>query len=183
MSAPVFIEEVSPANSRAELRAVAMLAAGIALAWAIGIGVRRTVPVEPALASHQRSAFTELNAQEQGLYGDLRAAAEEIRALYAELGAWPEPAVLAAQAVPPFVADAGWAQRGRHAWRRLDAHSPTHVVYWGKADAGEWALVLSGDTVAVWRRASKPDGALPQAIPEMLALDSWVELVPRKAGS
>jgi len=182
MTVPGFIQEIPPAGSRGETRAVALLAVLIVAVWVVGIAFRRTAPPDRTLASHQRSAFDVLIGPEQGLFNDLRAAAEEIRALQREGGSWPEPAVLAGLAVPPFTLDAASTQRGRHRWQRLDAHSPTHAVYWGRSDTSEWALVISGDTAVVWRRAPKPDGALPQAIPEMLALDSWVELVPRKAG-
>ncbi len=179
---PATIETIAPAEGNAERRGVALLAAAILVLWVAGLTARRGAAEAPALASHQRSAFATLDATAQGLFGDLRAAADEIRARHREAGAWPEPAALAADAVAPFAADAAWVRRGRHAWQRLDAHGPTHAVYWGRAAADEWALVLSGDATAVWRRAPKPGGAIPQAIPEMLALDGWLELVPRKAG-
>jgi hypothetical protein len=173
--------EISPADGRGERRAVALLALGIFALWAVGIVARRVAPAAPALASHQRSAFAALDARDQGLFNDLRAAAEEIRARHTPAAGWPEPATLAAEAVPPFAPDAVWAQRGRLVWQRLDAHGPTHSVYWGRNATVEWALVLSGEATTVWRRAPKPDGAIPQAIPEMLVLDGWIEFVARKA--
>ena len=182
MTAHIQTQEIAPAHGRRELRGVVSVAVVILLAWAGGIAVRQLKPGSPPLASHQQSAFAGLSALDQGLFSDLRSAAAEIRALQTLHQAWPEPAALAADAIPPFVADAVWAQRGRLGWRRMDAHAPTHAVYWGRAAADEWALVLSGDATAVWRRAPKPGGAIPQAIPEMLALDGWLELVPRKAG-
>lgn len=177
------VQTIEPADGRGEVRGVAILVGVIVALWIMGVGLRARGPGETALASHQRSAFATLDAREQGLFNDLRAAEPEIRALYKELQAWPEPALLAEQSVPPFARDAAWMQRGKHAWQRLDAHSPTHAVYWGKNDNEEWALVLSGETATVWRRAAKPDGAIPQAIPEMLVLDSWVEFIARKAKS
>lgn len=179
MSAVPHIQEVLPAQGRAETRGVVALASFIFVLWGGGVVVRRGSDSPPALASYQQSAFTALDAREQGLFNDLRAAADEIRALHTEAQGWPEPAILAAEAIPPFVADAVWKQRGRHGWARLDAHSPSHAVYWGKNDVEEWALVLSGESATVWRRQAKPDGAIPQAIPEMLILDDWQEFVPR----
>lgn len=183
MAANIQSQEVIPAHGRSELRGVACVALAILLAWAGGIALRRIKPMTPPLASHQQSAFEALSAQDQGLFNDLRSAAEEVRALHAQNKAWPEPVALAAESIPPFTQDAVWMQRGRLAWQRLDAHAPTHAVYWGKNARVEWALVLSGESATVWRRAPKPDGAIPQAIPEMLVLDSWTEFVPRNPKS
>ena len=180
---PVYVQEIPPATAHGETRAV-VAAAGLLLAgWIGGVAWLRSGPEAPPLAPHQAAAFETLDARALGIFSDLHAAAAEIRAALGDGTVWLEPAELAAQAVPPFVPDAAWAVRGRHTWQRLDAHSPTHAVYWGRGAAEEWALVLSGESAAVWRRPPKPDGALPQAIPEMLALDGWVELVPRRAGT
>jgi len=183
MTAHAHSQEIVPATGRAEVRGVTCVAVAILLAWGGGIALRRIKPSPPPLASYQQSAFATLSAQDQGLFGDLRAAAEEIRALQMQNKSWPEPAALAAESMPPFVEDVVWIQRGRLAWQRLDAHAPTHAVYWGRNAVIEWALVISGDSVAVWRRPYKPDGAIPQAIPEMLVLDDWTEFVPRHAPS
>jgi hypothetical protein len=162
-----------------------VLAAGVSIAvlWGAGVAWRRATPPAQALASFQASAFVGLDARAQGIFSDLQAAEAEIRALQRETSEWPEPNALAASGVPPFVGDAAWAARGRHSWQRLDAHSPTHAVYWGRNATEEWALVLSGESAAVWRREAKPEGAIPQAIPEMLVLDGWTEFVPRRAGT
>jgi len=183
MAAHVQTQEIAPAHGRRELRGVVSAAVVILLAWAGGIAARQLKPGSPPLASHQQPAFTGLSALDQGLFNDLRSAAAEIRALQAQHQAWPEPAALAADAIPPFVADAVSKQRGGLAWRRMDAHAPTHAVYWGSNDTVEWALVLSGESTAVWRRPAKPDGAIPQAIPDLLVLDGWTEFVPRHATS
>ena len=183
MTVNVQSQEIVPAHGRGELRGVVGVALIILLAWAGGIAVRQLRPGSSPLASHQQSAFAGLSALDQGLFNDLRSAAAEIRALQALHQAWPEPTALAADAIPPFVADAVSARRGPLAWRRMDAHAPTHAVYWGRNDAVEWALVLSGESTAVWRRPVKPDGAIPQAIPDLLVLDGWTEFVPRHATS
>lgn len=173
------VQEIPSAQGRGELRGVLLLAAAIGVAWAGGVVARREAPEILAAESFQRYAFSALDAREQGIFNDLLAAVPDIRAEHDALKAWPEPAALAALALPPFVQDAVWTRRGRHEWQRLDAHSPTHAVYWGRTDAEEWALVLSGETAAVWRRPAKPDGAIPQAIPELLVLDSWIQFLPR----
>lgn len=183
MAAHVQTQEIAPAHGRRELRGVVSAAVVILLAWAGGIAARQLKPGSPPLASHQQPAFTGLSALDQGLFNDLRSAAAEIRALQVQHQAWPEPTALAADAIPPFVADAVSKQRGGLAWRRMDAHAPTHAVYWGRNDTIEWALVLSGESTAVWRRPAKPDGAIPQAIPDLLVLDGWTEFVPRHATS
>jgi hypothetical protein len=183
MAAETHVQEVPPAHGRGELRGVLLLAAAIGLAWAGGLAARREAPEAAAPESFQRYAFSALGAREQGLFTDLLAAVPEIRAEHDQRKAWPEPAALAELALPPFVNDAVWIQRGRHAWQRLDAHSPTHAVYWGKTSAEEWALVLSGETAAVWGRPAKPEGAIPQAIPELLVLDGWVQFLPRNPRS
>ena len=179
MATQLQTQEIAPANGRNEMRGVACAALVILLAWAGGLGARRVQPGVSPLASHQQSAFAALSALDQGLFSDLRSAAEEIRALQTQQKSWPETAALAAESIPPFVEDAVWVQRGRLIWRRMDAHAPTHAVYWGRNAEVEWALVLSGESTAVWRRPLKADGAIPQAIPEMLVLDGWTEFVPR----
>jgi hypothetical protein len=35
----------------------------------------------------------------------------------------------------------------------------------------------------VWGRPAKPEGAIPQAIPELLVLDGWVQFLPRNPRS
>lgn len=181
MTTGAHLQEVAAADGRGERRGVMLAAAVLLLAWAAGVGLRPWRPAGTELAAHQVSAFDVLTPLEQGLFNDLRAAADEIRVRQRQEQAWPEPAALAAEAIPPFTPDAAWAQRGRLAWRRLDAHAPTHAVYWGRNPASEWALVLTVDAAAVWRRTPREDSAIPQAIPEMLVLDGWQELVPRAA--
>lgn len=128
-----------------------LLAAGLILATATAaVGLRPAPEAEAALAPHQIDSRTALTAAEQGLHADLKMAAAEIAALRkaggTSSGRAPSPAELAAQALPPFAADASAAARGGHAWTLAEAGGT--VAYAGlSADpgiAGSLVLLLDG---------------------------------------
>lgn len=133
-----------------------LLAAGLILATATAaVGLRPAPDAEAALAPHRIDSRTALTAAEQGLHADLKMAAAEIAAEIAALrkadgtsnGRAPSPAELAAQALPPFAADASAAARGGHAWTLVESGGT--VAYAGlSADpgtAGSLVLLLDGD--------------------------------------
>jgi len=124
-----------------------LLAAGLILATATAaVGLRPAPEAEAAMAPHQLDSRTALTAAEQGLYADLRMAADEIAALRKSDGRSPPPAELAAQALPPFAADASASARGGHAWTLTKSGGT--VAYVGlsaePATAGSLVLLLDG---------------------------------------
>ncbi|WP_376964023.1 DUF6162 family protein [Azospirillum sp. A26] len=164
-----------------------LLAAGLILATATAaVGLRPAPDAEAALAAHQIDSRTALTAAEQGLHADLRMAADEIAALRKADGRTPTPAELAAQALPPFAADASAAARGGHAWTLAEAGGT--VAYAGlsadPATAGSLLLLLDrqdggrddghgdGHGPAIWlkRAAEAPPARLDEA---SLAAAGW----------
>ncbi|CAO3359351.1 DUF6162 family protein [Azospirillum palustre] len=168
-----------------------LLAAGLILATATAaVGLRPAPEAEAALAAHQIDSRTALTAAEQGLHADLRMAADEIAALRkadgTSNGRAPSPAELAAQALPPFAADASAAARGGHAWTLVEAGGT--VAYAGlSADpgtAGSLVLLLDrqdgghddshgdGHAPGIWlkRAAEAPPARLDEA---SLAAAGW----------
>ncbi|WP_377805698.1 DUF6162 family protein [Azospirillum sp. A29] len=158
-----------------------LLAAGLILATATAaVGLRPAPEAEAALAPHRIDSRTALTAAEQGLHADLKMAAAEIAALRRTDGRAPSPAELAAQALPPFAADASAAARGGHAWTLAEAGGT--VAYAGlSADpvtAGSLVLLLDGDGhmdghgPGIWlkRAAEAPPARLDEA---SLAAAGW----------
>jgi len=91
-----------------------------------------------AVAAHEADARRDLTAAEQGLYADLRIAADE---LHEDTLSIKE---LAGLGIAPFVADMSQARRGGHVWQRLERGS--FVGYLGisgePAVAGALLLVV-----------------------------------------
>ncbi|CAO3403440.1 DUF6162 family protein [Azospirillum palustre] len=160
-----------------------LLAAGLILATATAaVGLRPAPDAEAALAPHQIDSRTALTAAEQGLHADLTMAAAEIAALRRTDGRTPIPAELAAQALPPFAADASAAARGGHAWTLVESGGT--VAYAGlSADpgtAGSLVLLLDGQDgehgddhgPGIWlkRAAEAPPARLDEA---SLAAAGW----------
>lgn len=126
---------VRPAGAGYETLIVLSLCALIvALAGAV-VFVRTSTDVVSGVAANQFDARRDLSAAEQGLYADLRVAADEILFMTDAQGAAPSVADLAEQGLPPFVQDASAANRGAHAWQRLDLQDGS--AYLGlSSDAG-----------------------------------------------
>ncbi|OAE50026.1 hypothetical protein A7J67_04310 [Achromobacter xylosoxidans] len=108
---------IRPAGAGHETLAVLGACLVIVAAAAGYIGLREAPPDSAPLAATQIDARRDLTPAEQGIYADLRVAYEEIG--FALQAGEPLPSVdeLAAQGLPPFVADNSTAARGGHAWR------------------------------------------------------------------
>ncbi|MBV7501297.1 DUF6162 family protein [Achromobacter sp. ACM05] len=108
---------IRPAGGGHETLAVLGACLVIVAAAAGYIGLREAPPESAPLAATQIDARRDLTPAEQGIYADLRVAYEEIG--FALQAGEPLPSVeeLAAQGLPPFVADNSTAVRGGHAWR------------------------------------------------------------------
>lgn len=170
-----------------------LLAAGLILATATAaVGLRPAPEAEAAPAAHQIDSRTALTAAEQGLHADLKMAAAEIAVQIADeiaalrkadgksKGRAPSPAELAAQALPPFAADASAAARGGHAWTLVEAGGT--VAYAGlSADPGKAGSLLllldrhgdgDGHGPGIWlkRAAEAPPARLDEA---SLAAAGW----------
>lgn len=107
---------VPPASGRRESLAVLVLALLILAGSSLVVALHRDRVSVTALPGWQVDLRSGLNAAEQGLTADLLNAAPEF--------AWlPDnaPAALAAEGLPPFVADATAEARGGHAWQELGA--------------------------------------------------------------
>ncbi|SIT30733.1 DUF6162 family protein [Achromobacter sp. MFA1 R4] len=137
---------IRPAGAGHETLAVLGACLAIVAAAAGYIGLREAPPETAALAATQIDARRELTPAEQGIYADLRVAYDEIA--FAVQAGEPLPSVadLAAQGLPPFVADNSTAARGGHAWRLQ--RQAGHAMYLGQtadaALAGSFLLRAQG---------------------------------------
>jgi hypothetical protein len=113
-----FEEIVRPAGAgREALYVLAASAVVFLLAFTL-IAVRRQLPETQELAEYQISAYSGLNAVEQGLYNDLLAASLEIDLYHADTLTWPSVEHLRSTYIPPFAQDMSWKQRGALQWRQ-----------------------------------------------------------------
>ncbi len=130
---------------------VIVLVAGSVVAW------HGETDSETAIASHQIDARRDLTAAEQGIYADLRVAADEIRIRRDEEQTLLSPAELADEGFPPFVSDASATSRGGHQWQLLPGEE---AVYFGASQAMDVAgsllmrLDAEGEQADVWLNRS-----------------------------
>ncbi|SHN09463.1 DUF6162 family protein [Phytopseudomonas punonensis] len=157
------VQVVRPAGAGHETLYVLLLCLVIVLAAACVVAWHGETESETRIESHQIDARRDLTAAEQGLYADLRVAADEIRIRFAEEQALLTPAELAEEGFPPFTADASTTSRGSHQWQLLPGDGP---AYFGASQALEVAgsLLMLLDTAHeqadVWlnrKGASAPD--------------------------
>lgn len=99
--------EVRTPSLRREVLQLLPWLAAVAVLWTGGVFAQRARAARPedTFAAWQRS-YLELAAPEQRLYRQLREGILEAENARAATGAWPEPASLAADGVPPFAGDA-----------------------------------------------------------------------------
>lgn len=171
---------VRPAGAERETAWVALASAAILACAVAAVGLRPPPPPEPVAAAHEIDSRTGLTGAEQGLHADLKVAGTEIAALLRESGVAPQPAELAAQALPPFAPDASATARGGHAWTLTESgHGIAYAGVTGAPElAGSMVLVLEkhgGDHAAdsqVWlkRAAEAPPSNLEEAA---LAAAGW----------
>ncbi|AEF21787.1 DUF6162 family protein [Pseudomonas fulva] len=130
---------------------VIVLVAGSVVAW------HGETDSETAIASHQIDARRDLTAAEQGIYADLRVAADEIRIRRDEEQTLLSPAELADEGFPPFVNDASATSRGGHQWQLLPGDE---AAYFGASQALDVAgsllmrLDAEGEQADVWLNRS-----------------------------
>lgn len=130
---------VRPAGAGFETAWVLAACALVVVLAGTFIGVRTVGPSVQAVAAHEVDARRDLTAAEQGLYADLRIAADELNA-----GESLSIEELADFGIAPFVKDMSHTRRGGHAWQRLERGS--FVGYLGvsgdPAVAGALLLVV-----------------------------------------
>ncbi len=113
-------QTVRPAGAGHETAWVLAACALVLALAAAFVGVRTTsAPVE-VVTEHQIDARRDLTPAEQGLYADLRIAADELSE-----GESPPVEELAELGIAPFVADMSHARRGGHTWQRLTRGAQT----------------------------------------------------------
>ncbi len=162
---------IRPAGAERETLWV-LVAAVVIVAVAVAVvGLNRPVAVVAVPLAHEIDARADLTAAEQGLHADLLAAAGEIMAMVGTEDAAPSPAVLAADLLPPFIADASAEARGGHVWS-LHRHGAT-LAYAGvsakPAVAGSLVLILHGGQAEVWLTRAAEAPPLPPDPPALIA--------------
>ncbi|MFS0827023.1 DUF6162 family protein [Pseudomonas phoenicis] len=170
---------VRPAGAGHETLYVLLAALVIVLLAAAVVGVRGAREDEVALGAHEIDARRDLTPAEQGLYTDLRVAADEMRLLREDTGSSPDIALLAEEGLPPFVVDASSESRGRHQWQRL-----SDDAYLGRSQAAEVAgsflLLLpagAGTEPVVWLRRQNDATPPPDRSATALADAGWQQVV------
>jgi len=152
------------------------------------------------LKSYQISAFNVLQGNDQGIFSDLYTAALEIEALHRDQGEiWATATELKAKelALPPFMEDDLWRQRGQHNWRLFvyDQGNVHRAAYVGKSSneniAGHFIILsehfhsIDGSyymgvnkpiPYSIWYN---PSWNLPADISEgTLIASGWKEVIP-----
>lgn len=130
------VQVVRPAGAGHETLYVLLLCLVIVLAAGSVVAWHGETQSETRIESHQIDARRDLTAAEQGLYADLRVAADEIRIRFAEEHALLTPAELSEEGFPPFAADASATSRGSHEWQLLPVDQ---AAYFGASQALEVA--------------------------------------------
>jgi hypothetical protein len=113
---------IEPVNSRSETLGLVTFILVILSCWAVLLYQRQRQPEGQEIKAWQISAFTDLKQAEQGLYSDLRIAAEEIGQIKQDEGGWPALASLQDEGMAPFAQNMVWKQRGSLTWQ---AHHDT----------------------------------------------------------
>lgn len=127
------------------------------------------------LPSHQLDARRDLTPGEQGIFGDLQVALDEVALLRQEQQALPTPAQLAEEGFPPFVDDASSVSRGGHQWQLLPNQAYLGVTQ-DAAVAGSF-LVRNGPSPDVWLNRNA-NAAAPVDLQEQALNDSgWQQVI------
>ena len=115
-----------------------LIGCALILLFAGSVVVWRAPPKAIAInTAGQLDARHDLRPAEQGIYADLRVAAEEIMALRATAPQDASPAALAAMGLPPFSADASSTRRGGHRWQWV-----------GKGEQGAYIGIAADNAIA-----------------------------------
>ncbi|AFM27407.1 DUF6162 family protein [Desulfomonile tiedjei] len=166
------IEIVRPANARGEKYGLLIALLVIVVAWAGLIHCRSHHEERVGLEAWQVGAFRDLNTAEQGLFGDLRVAAEEVHQAYLDQnGTWPRVDTLQAEGIAPFTQDKAWRNRGKIEWsdRLEDERGLDRIIYLGlRSDSGTTGSFLleihhhrqvdqDGPPYRVWHHPGRPE--------------------------
>jgi len=176
---------VRPAGAGYETAAV-LAACTLIVALAAGlIGMHTTHAHVNTVAEHQIDARRDLTPAEQGLYADLRLAADELND-----DAPPPVQALAEQGIAPFVADMSQVRRGGHDWQRLTRGAQAGYLGISHAPdvAGDLLLIVNehgGDAHAhhdahepkVWLHRGESVAPPTELDPDSLARAGWRQIV------
>lgn len=173
----MYHQTVRPAGAGHETALVVLASALILGGAVLAVGLRSAVPATPVPAPHQVESRTGLTVAEQGLYADLKMAGEEITALRRTMGRPPTPVELAADVLPPFVADSSAAARGGHAWDMVE--NGGGVAYVGlsaaPALAGSMILLMDAHGPEIWlKQTAETPPAYDKAA---LAATGWKQVI------
>jgi len=158
----------------------------VALAGAV-VSTHTTRTTVETVAAHQIDARRDLTPAEQGLYADLRIAADELND-----GDLPPVADLADQGIAPFVADMSQVRRGDHDWQSL--RRGAQVGYLGISHvpdvAGDLLLVIDdrghdghahpgAEEPNVWLHRGESAAPPAQLDSDSLARAGWRQIIAR----
>jgi len=173
---------VRPAGAGSETAWVLAACALVVALSAVFVSTHTHSASVQTVAEYQIDARRDLTPAEQGLYADLRIAADEL-----DDSALPSVEDLAGLGIAPFVADMSQARRGEHDWQKLTRGE--QVGYLGISHApdvaGDLLLIVDDHGQAAYE-TSEPNVwlhrgtlAMPpaQLDPDSLTRDGWRQIV------
>jgi hypothetical protein len=185
------VQIVRPADARNEVYLLCVVVIAVLACWTIAIHGRSREGDELGLAPWQVGAFHDLNTREQGLFAELRLAAEEIHQTYLdENGTWPRLSVIKKDGIAPFTPDAAWHNRGRLQWNDRVENNPgvDMVMLLGVSSdpktTGSFLLEVhhhtqtkqDGPPYGIWYHPGQPVWPLATT-PQSLANAGWKQVV------
>lgn len=183
-------EVVRPATVRGETLIVSLSSLVIIALAALIIGARGRVEATEELAEYQVSAYTGLNATEQGVYNDLLAASLDIDMYHADTLRWPSVLQLQGQYIAPFVKDLSWQQRAGLEWEQdiPDVELQHTVAYYALSSQSEvtgsfllWMTHkhnMSGPNAAAYAAQRGANGDKPRSDAGMLPTNEPILMDP-----
>lgn len=186
------LQVVRPLDSRSEVLWFLIAFAIVIVVWIVGIHGRSRAEKHTELLTWQISAFQDLNMAEQGLFGDLRNAAQDILNTYVdEDQQWPRLERLREEGTPPFAEDIAWKNRGKLYWRDRVQNSPEEqtLAFFGLSSeikvSGSFLLLVHDHQedekdeppYSIWYHAGRP--VEPKILSDQsLAATGWKQVIP-----
>jgi hypothetical protein len=185
------IDIVHPADARGETYGLLIALLVVVVAWTSLIHCRSRDEERVGLEVWQVGAFNGLNATEQGLFGDLRVAAEEVHQAYLDQkGTWPRVDTLQVEGIAPFTRDKAWSNRGKIEWsdRLENERSLDKIIFLGlRSDSGITGSFLlevhhhkqvdqDGPPYRIWHHPGRPESPI-DATWSSLVQTGWKEIV------
>ena len=185
------IEYIKPAQAKSESFWIIIVTIIVLFLWLTGVQGRLRIENKKEIESWQLNVFTNLNSIEQGIYTDLKAAAEEIYQIHLdEGGKWYTVKDAQADYIAPFAQDITSRQRGNIEWQSKSKKTDSQdtVYYLGSSQnpkaSGSFLLnihlhangYLDGKSYEMWYKTGKANW--PDSLSDsFLIASNWKQLI------